>query len=61
MNIKQEILMSLNHYAKIFRKSEHRATRKPKNWNMKHSITVRSCLDNNFYYVNDLLIIMNIK
>ena len=55
--------MSLNHAIRknIFSISENRATCKPNNSKIKDSVTVRSYLDNNFYYVNDLLIIMNIK
>ena len=45
----------------IFSISENRATRKPNNSNIKHSTTVRSCLNNNCYHINDLLIIVNIK
>ena len=42
----------------MFSKNENRATRKPNNLNIKHSVTVMSYLDNTFYYINDLLIIM---
>ena len=45
----------------IFSISENRATREPNNSNIKYSVTVRSYFDNNLYYVNDVLIIMNIK
>ena len=46
----------------IFSINENRATRKPNNSNIELSITVRSiCLDNNFYFLNDLLNISSIK
>ena len=54
--------MSLDRLLKnIFSIRENRASRKPNNSNIKHSITMRSCLDKNFYYVNDLLIIRPIS
>ena len=54
--------MSLYHYVTNTSSiNEKRATRKPNNSNIKNSVTVRSYLQNNFYYINDLLTIINIK
>ena len=53
--------MSLNHYVKMYFVKAKINIRKPNKSNIKHSATVRSYLDNNFYYVNDLLFIMYFK
>ena len=45
----------------MFSISEKRAIRKANNLNFKHSINHEACLSSNYYYVNDLLIIMSIK
>ena len=46
----------------IFSINEYRATRKSNNSNIKNSIQpARCCFDKNFYYVIDLLVLMNIK
>ena len=47
-------------FKNIFSISENRATRESKNPNNKHSVTESSCLDNNFY-ISDLLIIMTLN
>ena len=41
--------------------NENRATRQPNYLNIKHSVTVMSYLDNKFYYINDLQIIMTLN
>ena len=53
--------MSLNHYPKMYLVKAKITICKPNNSNTKNSATARSYLDNNFYYVNDLLIIIYIK
>ena len=45
----------------VFSISENRGTRKPNNSLIKNYVTVMSYLDNNFYYINDLLIIMTLN
>ena len=61
MNIKREILKSLEHYAKIYLVKAKTATRKPNNSNIKHSVTAMSYLNNKFYYINDLLILITLN
>ena len=62
MNIKREILKSLYGTLRknIFSTSE-KATHKPNNLNIKHSVTVKYHFNNKFYFINDLLIIMTLN
>ena len=63
MNINREIYSNVAGILckNIFSISENRATRKPKNSNIKHYVTVMSYLDRNFYYIYNLLIIMTLN
>ena len=47
--IRMEVYVSL-----CMKTSKNRATRKANNSNIKHSVTMRSYLDNNFYNANNL-------